>query len=246
MPFYNVGPGLVANVEAVLCVLDRTGLDFEVIAVSDGSTDGSAALLAAVPHPRLRTLELKRHEGKGEALRIGLAQGRGRYLGFIDADGDLPAEQLGEFVAAIRRGDVDIVAGSKRHPRSEVVYPPLRRLYSFGYQLLVAALFGLNVRDTQTGLKVLRREVLEAALPRMVEKRYAFDLELFVVARELGYDRFSELPVRIGRRFRSTISLPAVVRILGDTLAVWWRLKVRRAYQADRSSRRPPAAAPHC
>jgi glycosyltransferase involved in cell wall biosynthesis len=233
IPYYNPGPAFGGVVAQVSGELSKTGLTFEVIAVSDGSTDGSDSSVearAALAAPGVRKLALTNHQGKGGALRAGLEQGRGRYLGFIDADGDLPAALLGDFVSAIRRGDVDIVAGSKRHPASEVAYPLLRRMYSWGFQQLSALLFGLRVRDTQTGLKVVRREVLEAVLPHMVEKRYVFDLELLVLARELGFDRLSELPVRIERKFGSTISPLAVAGILIDTLALWWRLRVRRSY----------------
>lgn len=232
MPFYNPGPELAANVAAVVDALEHTGLSFEVMAVSDGSTDGSAEGIASLLGDRLRRIDLPAHVGKGEALRVGLTQGRGRYLGFIDADGDIPADQLGPFVAAIRTETVDIVVGSKRHHDSDVVYPPLRRLYSWGYQQLVRLLFRLNVRDTQTGIKILRREVLEAVLPLMHEKRFAFDLELLVVAQLQGFDRFEELPVRIQRRFGSTISLMAVAGIIADTVAIWWRMRVRRTYGA--------------
>ncbi|MGO9344136.1 MAG: glycosyltransferase [Acidimicrobiales bacterium] len=236
MPYYNPGDRLGRNVSDVVAVLERTELDFEVIAVSDGSTDGSGASLEPLEHGRVRRIDLARHKGKGEALRVGLTEGRGRYLGFIDADGDLPADLLGPFVTEIRSGDVDIVLGSKRHSGSEVEYPIVRRLYSWGFQQLVRLLFDLDIRDTQTGIKVLRREVLEAVLPQMVEQRFAFDLELLVVARLLGFDRFAELPVRIERRFGSTISLRAVAGILADTFSIWWRLRVTHQYGAGAAS----------
>ncbi|PZS20973.1 MAG: hypothetical protein DLM54_05225, partial [Acidimicrobiales bacterium] len=54
---------------------------------------------------------------------------------------------------------------------------------------------------------------------------FAFDLELFVVARHLGYQRLFEAPVRLGERFTSTISPAAVVHMLVDTLAIWRRLR---------------------
>ncbi|HET9442025.1 MAG TPA: hypothetical protein VFO65_01810, partial [Acidimicrobiales bacterium] len=130
--------------------------------------------------------------------------------------------------------------GSKRHPMSLVDYPPVRRLYSWGYQRLVHVLFRLNVRDTQTGLKLARRDVLAAALPRMLEKRFAFDLELLVVAAHLGYGRFFEAPVLIRRQFSSTVSLRAVRGMLVDTLAIFYRLRVLRFY--DRPHRRLDAA----
>lgn len=229
MPFYNPGPQLPENVRVIARTLEGTGLSFEVVTVSDGSTDGSAEAVARMSGSRLRHIELPRNMGKGEALRVGLSQGQGRYLGFIDADGDIPARLLPSFVDAIRRGSVDIVVASKRHKDSDGVYPPVRRFYSWAYQQLVRVLFTLDVQDTQTGLKILRREVLEAVLPETFEKRFAFDLEVLVLARLHGFDRVAELPVRIERRFGSTVSPKAVVGIIADTLAIWWRLRVKRA-----------------
>ncbi len=230
VPYYNPGPRLRENVERLLEVLSVAGVRFEVIAVSDGSTDGSAETLEGLGGGSLRRVTLATNAGKGEALRVGLTMGRGEWLGFIDADGDLSPELLGPFVSLMRLYGPDIILGSKRHPMSDVHYPPLRRAYSWGYQQLIALLFHLEVRDTQTGIKLIRREVLAAVLPKMVEKRFAFDLELFVVARHLGYDQLLEVPVRISERFSSTISARAVGRIFLDTLAIWYRLHLRRHY----------------
>jgi glycosyltransferase involved in cell wall biosynthesis/O-antigen/teichoic acid export membrane protein len=228
IPFYNPGSRLASHVEAVIDVLRAEQVTFEVIAVSDGSTDGSPSSIAGIG--QVRIVELVKNQGKGAALRVGLAQGRGRYLGFIDCDGDIPARQLSHFLAAVRTGDPDVVLGAKSHPDSDVVYPPLRRLYSFGYQQLTRLLFWLPTRDTQTGIKLIRRETLAAVLPKMLEKRFAFDLELLVVARRMGYRNCVELPVQIAERFTSTISPKAVWRTFLDTLAIFYRLRVVHFY----------------
>ena len=91
-------------------------------------------------------------------------------------------------------------------------------------------LFRLKVRDTQAGIKLVRRDVLEAVLPSMVEQGFAFDLELLVLARRHGFENFVEAPVRIRRRFRSTISAFVVLEMLRDTFAIWWRLHARHDY----------------
>jgi O-antigen/teichoic acid export membrane protein len=233
IPFYNPGHRLASHVQAVVDALTTERVTFEVIAVSDGSTDGSPASIAGID--QVRVIELANNQGKGAALRVGLAQGKGRYLGFIDGDGDIPAKQLCHFLAAIRWTDPDVVMGSKLHPGSEVSYPPLRRLYSAGYQRLTRLLFRLPTRDTQTGIKLIRRETLAAVLPRMVEKRFAFDLELLVVARQMGYRRFVEHPVQIAERFTTTISPWAVWRTLLDTFAIFYRLRVVRCYEPRRA-----------
>jgi O-antigen/teichoic acid export membrane protein len=241
VPYYNPGQLLVPTIERLLDVLDASGASYEVIAVSDGSTDGSdQELEAALPgRPQLTNIVLAVNQGKGAALRIGLAKGRGRYLGFIDADGDLDPILLDSFQAMVRVYSPDIILGSKRHPLSEVEYPFLRRVYSWGYQQVVRVGFRLNIRDTQTGIKLIRRDVLSAVLPRMLEKRFAFDLELFVIARRLGYKRFLEAPIRLRHQFTSTVSWRSVYRSLLDTMAIWYRLRILHYYDGDQAPATP-------
>jgi O-antigen/teichoic acid export membrane protein len=241
VPYYNPGKLLVPTMERLLSVLSSSGATFEVIAVSDGSTDGSDRELdaACAGRPELTNVVVARNQGKGAALRIGLARGRGRYLGFIDADGDLDPILLDSFQTMVRLYSPDIILGSKRHPLSEVEYPLLRRIYSWGYQQVVLLGFRLNIRDTQTGIKLIRRDVLAAVLPRMVEKRFAFDLELFVIARRLGYKRFLEAPIRLRHQFTSTVSWRSVYRSLLDTMAIWYRLRVLHFYDGDQGPATP-------
>jgi glycosyltransferase involved in cell wall biosynthesis len=241
VPYYNPGKLLVPTIERLLAVLDGSGTSYEVIAVSDGSTDGSDQKLEQLAGTRteLSNVVLANNQGKGAALRVGLARGRGRYLGFIDADGDLDPLLLGSFQTMVRLYQPDIILGSKRHPLSEVEYPFIRRVYSWGYQQLVRLGFRLNIRDTQTGIKLVRRDVLAAVLPRMVEKRFAFDLELFVIARRLGYKRFLEAPIRLRHQFTSTVSWRAVYRSLLDTAAIWYRLRILRFYDGEQAPATP-------
>ena len=187
-------------------VLDASGMTFEIITVSDGSTDGSPFTLEGFPESVVRRVSFATNMGKGHALREGLALGRGRYLGFIDADGDISPELLAPFVSIMQSLEPDIIIGSKRHPDSSVHYPPLRRLYSWGYQHLIGLLFRLHVKDTQVGIKLVDRRVIADVLPLLRESRFALDLELLVLARRLGYTRIVEAPVRIEERFGSTIS----------------------------------------
>jgi glycosyltransferase involved in cell wall biosynthesis len=238
VPYYNPGPRLRSTVEHMVRVLDSSEMTFEVIAVSDGSTDGSHFTLEGLPESVVRRVVFDRNVGKGHALRVGLGMGRGRYLGFIDADGDISPEFLAPFVTIMRTEQPDIIIGSKRHPESSVHYPPLRRLYSWGYQHLIQLLFRLKVKDTQVGIKLVDRAVIADVLPLLRESRFALDLELLVLARRLGYDRIVEAPVRIEERFGSTISLQAVWLLLVDTLGLFIRFSVRREYEPAIAARR--------
>jgi len=198
------------------------------VAVSDGATDDSTASLAGLLPGVLETVVLERNRGKGHAVRVGMQRARGRLVGFIDADGDIPPEILPDFVAAAHETGADILFGSKRHPGAQVALPWVRRLSSSAYRMLVRVLFHLSVPDTQTGVKLLRAEVASAVLPSMIEERFAFDLELFVLAQRLGYRSFVEVPVRVDKQYTSTVSVRAARTILWDTLKIYWRFRVQR------------------
>ncbi|HEY1651092.1 MAG TPA: glycosyltransferase [Acidimicrobiales bacterium] len=232
VPYYNPGARLRSTVEHMVRVLDSSGMTFEIIAVSDGSTDGSPFTLEGFPAHVVRRMEFATNAGKGHALRAGMGMGRGRYLGFIDADGDISPEFLAPFVSLMRSEEPDILIGSKRHPESSVHYPPLRRLYSWGYQHLIHLLFRLKVKDTQVGIKLVDRRVIADVLPLLRESRFALDLELLVLAHRLGYTKIVEAPVRIEERFGSTISLKAVWLLAVDTLALFVRYSIRHQYDA--------------
>ena len=237
VPYYNPGRNLVGHVAQVIELLRDRGVSFEVIAVSDGSTDGSDAGLEQLG-PEVQVVHLPVNQGKGHALREGLGLGRGRYLGFIDGDGDIPAPVLGEFVDCIRRERPDFAIGSKRHAESVVVYPPLRRFYSWGYQGLTRLLFGLDITDTQSGIKLARREIVTELLPILKEDGFTFDLELLAVARRFGYRSVVELPVEIRERFSSTVSPRAAWDMLVDTVRLTWRLRIARYYDRALLARR--------
>lgn len=230
VPYYNPGPIVVDTLTRVSSSLAAVTPNFQVIAVADGCTDGSDELVARADIPGLVRIVLPTNKGKGGALRAGFRLANADAVGFIDADGDLPPEQLPGFLAAMQHLDADVVAGSKNHRDSAVRMSFLRRTWSWGYQRLVRLLFRLDLRDTQTGLKLYRRELLDRVLPLLREDGFAIDLEIFVAARACGFRRFVEAPVVLDRRSTSTVSVRTVVRMLAATLAMFWRARIALAY----------------
>jgi glycosyltransferase involved in cell wall biosynthesis len=225
MPLYNEGACITSNVEQTLGVLRLLG-PFEIILVNDGSSDNSGeeiARLAAKFPGEILSLQLPR-SGKGEALRRGAQDARGEFVVFIDADLDLPPEQILFFIAIQRVKKADAVIGSKMHPDSTVDYPLVRRIYSLGYFWLVKFLFGLPVRDTQTGLKLVRRDLLLKALEKTESRGFTLDLELLVRLVQLGAVMV-EAPVVVQHSFKfGGIGLGTVWQIFRDTWRVWRRV----------------------
>jgi GT2 family glycosyltransferase len=229
VPSHNAGSRLAESLAILVSSLEELGLTYEIIAVCDGPADGFDRAITNVPGT-VSVLHYPQREGKGLALRVGMTRARGQYVAFIDSDGELDATEFKNFLTLMDAYHPDLVIGSKRHPLSQVHYPRSRRLMSWAYHHLVRVLFGLKVSDTQTGMKLIRRDVLDAVLPRMLEKRFAFDLEFLVVARRLGYKRIFEAPIRLNYRFESTVSIRAAVRILLDTAAIYYRRYVLGFY----------------
>ena len=240
VPAYREGRRIHGNILQLLAELDGIGVDYEVLVISDGNTDETVAEAERVDSHRVRVIAYPINEGKGFAIMHGVGHARGELIAFIDADMEIAPEALARCVAVQRTGDWDVVAGSKRHPESRVSYPWPRRAQSWIYQVLIRVLFRLDVRDTQTGLKLFRGAVLRAVVPLLAVKRFAFDLELLVVARKLGFGRFVEVPVRIAYQFETTTSASAAYHALWDTAAIFYRLHFLRHYDRRLPSWRQP------
>jgi glycosyltransferase involved in cell wall biosynthesis len=234
VPAYREGPRIHDNLKRLLAELDLIEQEYEVILVSDGNADDTVSEARRVGSKRVKVLAYAMNMGKGFALKYGVQQARGELVTFIDADMELDPSAIRSFITAMQSNGTDVVIGSKLHPDSQVHYPGLRRLQSQCYRALVRLLFNLRVRDTQTGLKLFRRQVLLDVVPLLAVKRFAFDLELLVVAHHLGYRRIDEAPIRLDYKFDSTITPQAVFNILWDTAAIFYRLRVLRYYDRRR------------
>ena len=231
LPAYRAEQFIEENVAVVLDVLGSRDRDFELLVVCDGGEDATADRARAIDDPRVQVIGYPVNQGKGFAICVGLAHARGRLIGWLDADLDIDPAVILEAESELRSGDFDAVVGSKRHPGSSVQYPLVRRFLSWGFQTLVRTTLRVDLRDTQTGAKLFRRELIETVAPLLLVKRFAFDLEVLVVAALFGFDRVAEIPIRLDYRFTGTaINNYAVRRMLVDTLALTYRVRVRHWY----------------
>lgn len=232
MPAYNEGRAIRLNMLAVDRMLKTFKTPYEIIVVDDGSGDWTyeEAKKAA---KGIRHISVKRNEvnqGKGWALKEAFRIARGEWIVFLDSDLDLDPAQLKLFFEIQKREETDIVIGSKRHPDSKLKYPFKRRIISAGYFFLVKWFFNLPIRDTQTGLKLFRREVLSMVFPKVLVKRYAFDLELLVLANHSGFT-IAEAPVIVNYRGKfGHIKISTIFNIFWDTMAVFYRLRIIKYY----------------
>lgn len=222
MPAFNEENHIYANVLQVCDALK--GLDFEVIVVDDGSHDDTFQEIqraTAVGSP-VQAVHQPVNRGKGASLFHGFEFAVGKYIVFLDADLEIRPENIKIILQKLNESDADLVIGTKIPKLGQM--PVARRIMSLVYRELVSLLFGLSLRETQTGIKLFRREVLDVCIPRLRVSRFAFDVELLVAASRFGY-RIAEFPVEVGFSRQSSFQRIKPLQIAGqlwDTLLIYY------------------------
>ena len=183
--------------------------DFQLVVVLNGCRDNTRGVVmkVAAEHPVVSWLEFPEPIGKGGALIEGLRLAPlGDLIGYVDADGATgPAAMLD----LIRRTDeADCVIGSRWIPGAVLRQEQSgkRRFASRAFHLIVQSLFWLNIRDTQCGAKVMRREVVERIHPMLRIADMAFDINLLYAIKREGFT-ILEVPTEWTDKIGSKVTL---------------------------------------
>ena len=232
IPVHNEAKRIKRNLREVKKTLDDLGYSYEIIAIDDGSTDSSYQILEELEQeiPQLIIGRSTQNFGKGRALKKAFEQSSGSLIVWLDADLDLHPCQIKTLHDIMTLNGADIVIGSKMHSHSKVNYPLTRRIMSFGYYCIIRVLFNLPCHDTQTGLKLFKRKVLEKVFPRILVKQFAFDLEVLVNANHLGF-KLVEAPIILKKKGSwAWIGVSSITTTFKDTMAIWYRMYILKYY----------------
>ena len=233
IPCYQQEKTIVKNLKDIKEVLEKIRYHWEIIVVIDGRVGKTYQKAKKFRSAKIKVYQLKENRGKGHAVRFGMKKAKGDYIAFLDAGMEIDPNGLSILLEHLEWYRADVIVGSKRHLASQVNYPLERKILSLGYYLLVKLLFGVKVKDTQAGIKIFKRRVLEKVLPVHLVKSYAFDIELLSVANHFGFKRIYEAPIKLKYRFQNltnAVSLRSIWNILVDTAAVFYRLKILKYY----------------
>jgi glycosyltransferase involved in cell wall biosynthesis len=220
VPAFNEAHRLGEGFKRFDAAVDAGAIDperTEVVVVDDGSTDSTAetarSLLAHIPHHRV--VGHPRNQGKGAAVRTGVALARGTHTAYMDADFAIDPTAVPRLVEGLRTNDV--VIGSRALPDSMVdTSYALRSLMGNLFNRMVTVGTGLGFEDTQCGFKAFRTPVARVLFHLVRIDRFAFDVELLSRARRLGL-RVGEIPVQWRHVSGSTIHpLHDSMSMLGD------------------------------
>src|SRR3990167_11331215 len=159
VPAYHQSKTIVKDVRRIEKVLSQIRYSYEIIVVVDGYGDGTYRAAKQMKSLNVKVMVYMKNQGKGHAVRLGMGKATGDYVAFIDSGMEIDPNGISMILEHMEWYNADIIVGSKRHPASVVSYPFERKILSLIYQIIIRLLFNLNVRDTQTGLKIYRRYV---------------------------------------------------------------------------------------
>ncbi|MHB8834561.1 MAG: dolichyl-phosphate beta-glucosyltransferase [Candidatus Methylomirabilia bacterium] len=198
VPAFHEAAVIAATIDEIKRYVEARFDPFEIIVVDDGSRDATAGIVAALREsvPQLRLIRFPVNKGKGASVREGMLAASSELLLMCDADLSAPIGELETLLPWIDNG-ADVVIGSRALKDSRVhVHQPLYReamgkLYGVAMRLVT----GTALRDTQCGFKLFTRTAARQIFARTRINRFAFDIEVMVIAREVGL-RIEEVPVQ--------------------------------------------------
>lgn len=153
-------------------------------------------------------------KGKGWAIREALWWAKGDQIAFLDGDGEIPARMLLRLLPFL--DDFDVVVGSKRITKS----PRRRKIMTHVTRWWFKLLFGVNV-DTQTGIKLFKREALDALSKGWESNGFIFDVEILARLQKKGF-RMVEVPIEC--EIKRQLAFKTIFRIAAESIWLKWRL----------------------
>lgn len=232
-PVYNMEKNIERNINILTEKISPFISNFEIIISDDGSEDNSKNVIEKICNENKNIIGVysKENHGKGNALKRACEIANGKYIIFCDGDMEIDPSQLENFFDIMHKENADIVIGSKRHKNSVVNYSNVRKLISFVYFMFVKIFFHLPIQDTQTGLKLFKREAIINVFPRILVKAFAYDLEVLVACNSNG-KKIASAPVIVNpNRHFGFIKLSVLWKTFIDTLAIFYRLNIVKFYK---------------
>jgi len=221
IPVYNQQENIGKNLIKLKNCLSKSFIDFEIIAVNDGSSDQSLKILETLSFIRL--ISYPKNKGKGYAVRRGVMAARGKYIFFTDADLSYSPEEIYRATNILKEEKSDGIIGVRYFKQSD--YPPIRRFLSDTFSSLVKFYLHLDIKDSQCGFKGFEKACARNIFANLTIFRFGFDMELLLEAQNEKL-KISSLPVSFTHFPSSSLKLFKDSR---EMLFSLFKLKIRRA-----------------
>jgi glycosyltransferase involved in cell wall biosynthesis len=205
IPIFNEEPTIADIIKRLKVTLQKISLKYELIVVDDCSTDRS---LEISRNHSVKVYSLKKHMGKGYALRVGFAKAKGEIIATIDSDGSHRPEELPLLLAPILREQADFVIGSRFLNEKPVSAKKLNAIGVRLFNALIKVFTRTEVTDSQSGYRVMKSEILKAS--SLVSRGYEIEAEMLVKTARRGF-RVKEVPISFEQRTYGRSRLDPIV-----------------------------------
>lgn len=237
VPCYNEEENIYKNILKMSKIISGFYNNYEIICVNDGSKDNTKKELtkASKKDKKIKLISYDENKGKGHALKVGTEKAKGELIVFIDCDLELPPLYIKKYLTIMDNTDADVVIASKMHKDSVINYPTTRKILSFCYYLLLKLLFNLRVKDTQTGLKLFKKEAIKKVMEVTEIEGFSFDIEILSIINRLGY-KIVDAPIKLNftrQHAMGRIKLKDITKMFSDTIKIFCKLKIQKKYDKE-------------
>lgn len=238
-PFYNEVEGIAEFCLQLRSVLEAMDVQYEVVLVDDGSTDGSWEAATGLDWPQRTVLRLASNAGHQAALDAGVRHSRGEFVVTMDSDLQHPPEVVAELLATIRAESVDVVYAVRSDRREEGRF---KRWSAHWYYRVVRALTSVPIIEDAADFRIMSRFVVDVvnAIPdkkvfRLILPSLGFSFSTVAYKANSRYAGESKYSLRnmTGLAIRSSVDfsphplrIVAIMGVLTSVLAVVWLLFV--------------------
>ena len=227
IPAYNEEKRISATLLDIDKYLTKQEYEYEIIVVSDGSTDDTADVVRKLKTKisNLKIIDNKKNCGKGCVVKQGMLEAKGEYRLFTDADNSTTIDHLDKFWPFIKKGhDVVIgsieIEGAKIHEEAAWYRRALGRYSKYVIRIL-AGLW--DIKDSQRGFKLFSAKAAEKVFPKQTIMRWGFDIEILALAKKMGF-KIKEVPVNWSNPGESKVTLKSYIRTFQELLKIKYNL----------------------
>lgn len=224
IPAYNEADKISATLLDVDKYLSKQKYNYELIIVSDGSTDNTVQVVKKMQElvKNLKVIDNKENNGKGYVVNQGMLEARGKYRLFMDADNSTTIDHLDKFWPEINKGNDIVIASIEiKGAKIEETAAWYRRWLGKLAKYIIRIIAGLwEIHDSQRGFKLFAEKAVKKIFPRQTLMRWGFDFEILALAKKLGF-KIREMPVE-WKNPPGKVTLMSYIRTFGELLKIKW------------------------
>jgi len=220
VPLYNEEKNVKDVADSIVKNLSKSKINYELILVNNGSVDSTPKIIEQLTkrNKRIRKVDVIKNQGYGWGIINGLNVSKGKYLGYIDGDGQFDSENIIKAYTKMKKNNLDFCKG-RRLVREDGIK---RNIASLLYNLLLNLMFVVNINDVNAKPKLMSMKCYNDL--NLKSKDWFIDTEIMIKVKKKNY-KYGEIPLEFKKRKAgmSNVKLKIISEFLKNLL--YFRIK---------------------